>query len=77
MEAVEVVHVLPVVLAERLFVQIPEQMEGLYAHVGAVQPSLQERPLVLQSVRVNLSVHVGYGMIDNLMGILTGEPVIG
>ena len=40
-ETLAVVKALAVVVAERLLVKVPEQVEGLDAHVGAAQPALQ------------------------------------
>ena len=61
------VAVLPVVEPERLFVQIPEQVERLDADVGALQPTLQERPEVFQPVRVDRAVDVGFGVVDEVV----------
>src|SRR5438128_9190514 len=43
---------------ERLLVEIPEQVEGLDAHVGALERALEQRPVVFKAVRVDLSVDV-------------------
>jgi hypothetical protein len=40
-EAVTVVHVVPIVVAERLFIDVSEQVVGFYAHVGPVDSALQ------------------------------------
>lgn len=39
-----------IVEAERLFVDVAEQVKGLKGNVGAVQTPLQQRPEVLQSI---------------------------
>jgi len=57
-EAVGVVHVLPVVVAKRLFIQIPEQVERFDTDIRAGQPALEQAPVVLQPVGVDLSVHI-------------------
>jgi hypothetical protein len=54
-EAVSVVHFLPVVVAERLFIKITEQVKRFHAHVGTVQSALQRAPEVLHCVGVNSS----------------------
>jgi hypothetical protein len=58
------VHVPPVVLAERLFVEIAEQVEGLDRNISAIDAPLQVRPVVLKSVRVNLATHVLDRMVN-------------
>ena len=55
-EAVEIVHVFPVVVAERLFVDVAEQVEGLDADIGSVQSALQQAPEVFQPVGVDIPV---------------------
>jgi hypothetical protein len=57
---------LAVIIAVRLFIQVAEQVEGLYADVGARDATLQKRPEVFQTVRVHLAIHVGSGMVDHL-----------
>ena len=43
-----------VVVAERLFVDVPEQVEWLDGNIGSVEGPLQQRPEILQSVRMNV-----------------------
>ena len=52
-------------------------MERLNADVGSVKPALQERPEILKSVGVNLPVHIGDRVIDDLVGVLLFQPPIG
>ena len=58
---------LPVVIAKRLLVDIPSQVERLDTDVCSVQTALQKTPKVLHRIRVNISVHVLYGVINYLM----------
>ena len=51
-------------------------MERLNAHVGPADAALEQAPEVLQRVRVDLSVHVGDGVVDHLMRVLPGEPIV-
>src|SRR5208337_888968 len=44
--------------AEYLLVQVPEQMEGFHAHIGALDSALKETPEVFEPVSVNLPVNV-------------------
>src|SRR5208283_1792568 len=55
-EALTVVHVFPVVVAESLLVKITEQVEGLDADVGSVQAALLETPKVLHRVGMHVAV---------------------
>ena len=57
----------PIVVAPRLLIEIAEQMKRFDRNVGALQPAFQERPEVFHAVSVNLSVHVGYGVVDHFM----------
>src|ERR1017187_2624093 len=75
-EASVIVHVFPIVVAERLLVQIPEQVEGFHGNVGAVQPALEQRPEVLQAVGVDLAVHIPHGVVNHLMLELI-QPFVG
>jgi hypothetical protein len=76
-EAVEIVHVFTVVVAESLFVQIAEKMEWFDRNVGAANAALQERPEILKGVGVDVAIHVGYGVVNDLMRILAFEPIVG
>ena len=63
---------LAVVIAERLFVQITEQMERLNADIGAMQTALEQAPEILHRVRVNIAVRIFDRMIDD--GVLVSHP---
>jgi hypothetical protein len=54
------VIVLALVVAKRLLVQIAEQVERLDADVGSFQAALQQRPEILDSVRVDVAVDVSF-----------------
>ena len=43
------------VIAERLLIQVPEQVKRLHGNVGAVQLPLNETPKILHRVRVNVA----------------------
>jgi hypothetical protein len=76
-EPVGVLHTLAVVVSEGLFVKIPEQVERLDAHIGAVDSALEQAPEVFESVCVNLPIDVFDGVVNNLMGELTLQTIIG
>ena len=67
-EALGIVH-LPIVVAERLFVNVPEQVKRLDAHVGAFQSALEQAPEVLHSVGMDLPVHIGLSVIDDRVSV--------
>src|SRR5216683_463621 len=46
------VRALALIVAESLLIQIAEQMKRLDAHVGPLQTTLQERPEILDPVRM-------------------------
>ena len=56
-EAVEIVR-LPVVVAERLFIDVAKQVERFDGNVGTHQGPLQQCPKVFNSVRVDVLPHV-------------------
>src|SRR5258708_6840960 len=75
-ETVCVVHVGPVVIPERLFVDVAEQVEGLDGNVGTVKAALQQTPEVLHGVGVNVPVHVLNGVIDDRVLVVTVKAAI-
>ena len=76
-EAIPVIHVLPIVVAESLFVEVAKQVERLDRNVGPADSAFKKTPEVLQSVGVNVAVNVSDGMVNDLMGIIGGESIIG
>ena len=66
-----------VIEAERLFIEVAEQMERFHAHVGALERTLQETPEVLASVGVNLPVNVFLGMVDDAVDEVASKPFVG
>ena len=69
-EALRVVHVLAVVVAETLFVKVAVKMKRLYAHVGSRNPALKQRPEILKAVRVYATVYVLNRMVNNLVCVV-------
>ena len=64
------------VIPEGLFVQVPEQMKRLNADVGPVQTALQETPEVLHRVRMDVSVNVLYGVVNDGVLVFVLQPFI-
>ena len=75
-EAAVVVHVFALVETETLFIEIPEQVEWFNTHVRPVDAALQQTPEILKPVGVNVSVHVGYRVVNNLM-LKFVQPFVG
>jgi len=70
------VHVLPVVVAKSLFVDIAEQVKRLDADIGSVQAALQETPEVLDCVCVYIAADVFDRMIDYRVIVIVGQSFI-
>src|ERR1700677_2130778 len=52
-------------------------MERLNTNVGTANAALQERPEVLQSVGMNVSIDVLGGVVYDLMGVVSGQSLVG
>jgi hypothetical protein len=76
-EAVEVAHIFAVVEAEGLLVKVAKKVKGFDAYIRAAQTTLQETPVVFQTVRVNLSADVFDRVIHDLMRVVLGESFVG
>src|ERR1700722_9498048 len=67
----------PIVVAESLFVKIPEQMEWLYVDIGPVKATLQEAPEVLHCVGMDVAVHVLGGMVYDGVLVIGLQAIVG
>ena len=67
LESSSIVRQFAKVVPEHLFVQIPEQVELLHAHISSLESALEQTPEVFETVSVDLSVNVFLRMVDNLM----------
>jgi hypothetical protein len=72
-----IVHVLAVVVPERLLIEVAKQMERFDAHISTVDAALQQRPEVFKAVGVDAPVDVLDSVIDDRMGILASQSLIG
>jgi hypothetical protein len=59
-----------------LLIEVTEEMEWFNANIGSLNSTLLQAPEVFKTVGVNLSSHVGDGMIYSLMLILLAQPPI-
>ena len=62
---------------ERLFVQVAEQVEGLDGDVRALDRALEQRPEVFQPVGVDVAARVGLGVVDDLVGVVGRQSIVG
>jgi hypothetical protein len=72
-----IVHVLAVVLTERLLIEVTKQMERFDAHISTVDTTLQQRPEVLKAVGVNASIDILDSVIHNRVSVLSGQSLVG
>ena len=75
-KAVRVVHWVPIVPTECLFIHIPEQMERLDAHIRSFDASLEERPEVFKPVRMDMAFRVALDMIYHVVDIFVCEVAV-
>src|ERR1035441_3477664 len=75
-EAVRASQRQAIIITKRLFIDIPEQVERLYAHVGAVQSALQQTPEILDTVGVDIAIHVRFHVVDYVMGEIGLKPEV-
>ena len=75
-ETITVVHILPMIEAESLLVNVAEQVKRLDADIGTAQPALQQTPEVLQAVSVHIPDGVGFSVIDKVMSKFSAESKV-
>src|SRR6185312_3589947 len=55
---------------EGLFVKVTKQMKWLNTNVGSFESTLQKTPEVLDAVSVDFPIHVGFGVVNNLVNVI-------
>lgn len=60
-----------------LFIDVPEQVERLDTDVRSVQSALQQAPEVFHAVRMDLSLDIGFRVIDNLVRVILAQSKVG
>jgi hypothetical protein len=75
-KALGIVHVLAIVEAKRLPIDIAEQVVRFDRNIGAVDSALQETPEVFQPVSVDILSDIFHSVVDNFMRVLFRESVI-
>src|SRR5947199_7701379 len=51
-------------------------MKWLDTNVGSIDTALQQTPEVFQSVGVDCAINVGHRVINNLVGVLSGQTFV-
>jgi hypothetical protein len=74
-ESFAVAH-FPVVVPECLLIDVARQVEGCHGHVGAFERALEQRPEILQAVRVDAASDVFGDVIDPLVEVSKTQCVI-
>ena len=75
-ESLRIIHVLPVVVTESLFVDVPEQVEWLHADIGTMETALQEAPEVFDCICVYITAHLFDRMVDYCVIVIVGQSII-
>lgn len=77
LESESIVLHLAEVVPECLFIEIPEQVEGLDADVCAFQSALKQAPKVFESVGVDLSFNILFGVVNRVVAEVTNQSFVG
>src|ERR1039457_614420 len=75
-ESLRIIHILPVVVAKSLFIDIAKQVKWLDADIGSVQAALQEAPEVFDCVCMYVAADVFDRMIDYRVIVIVGQSFI-
>jgi hypothetical protein len=73
----KIVCIFSVVIPEYLFVDVAEQVIWLYADICSVESAFQQAPEILNSICVDIAVHVLNGVVDDCVILAFCESVIG
>ena len=68
---------LAVIEAERLLIEVTEEMERFYTHIGSRDAPLEEAPEVLKAIGMHPAIDILDGVIHNLVRVVAGESAIG
>lgn len=72
-----VAQILPVIVAKRLLIQVPEHVKRLHANICSSDTTLQQTPEVFQALGMDSASCVGLSVIDELMPVKLTKPTIG
>ena len=79
-ETISVIHWIisrsPIVESKSLFIHITEEMKRLYRDVSSAEAALQQRPEILQPLRVYVSLYVALKMVDYTVSKGVAQSVI-
>lgn len=65
-----------IVVAEHLLIEVTKQVERFDTHVSPLEATLQETPEVFHSIRVHFPAYVSFGMVNDLVDVITVESPI-
>jgi hypothetical protein len=75
-ESARVIEVFSVVVTEYLFVNVTIQMEGFDSDIRSMQTTFQQRPEILQTVRMNATLDVLLRVVNPFVDVFHSELVI-
>jgi len=73
----KIVIILSVIESEGLFVEVAKQMKRFNGNISSFEASFEKTPEVFESVGMDASVDVSFGVVDDLMHIFSVKPFIG
>ncbi len=65
-----------IIVAEHLFIKVAKKMKRLDRNVSPFQSAFQETPEIFESVCVNLSVHIGVRVIDDVVNVFVAQSEV-
>lgn len=68
---------MPLVVAEGLLIKVAVEVEWLDRNISAANRTLQQAPEILKAIRVNVTVNVGFCMVDDFMRVLGIKTRVG
>ena len=66
----------PFIEPEALLIQVAEEVKGLNGNIRSFDRPFQQRPKVLDAVRVDMTVDVGFRVVDDLVGIFRVKSLV-
>lgn len=66
----------PFVESKALFIKDALKVKGHHMNISAANHPFQQRPEILQPIRVDLPAHIRFGMVDSFVNIVRIQPFI-
>src|SRR6266403_4059369 len=77
MKAFAIIQGRPIVVAEYLFIEIPEQVKWLDVDISSLESTLEQAPEILQSVCMHLPIDIALGVVNRLVNEILIQSLIG